>query len=59
MQIGKILSEEELESLAKILRKNYPNNYTFTKAIAEQLIHQHGQKLPFGVFRPAIGPLYS
>ncbi|XP_043477559.1 fatty acyl-CoA reductase wat-like [Leptopilina heterotoma] len=54
LQMAEILSEEELECLEKILRKNYPNNYTFTKAITEQLIHQHGQKLPFGVFRPAI-----
>ncbi|XP_051165961.1 putative fatty acyl-CoA reductase CG5065 [Leptopilina boulardi] len=54
LKMAETLTTEELDKLENILRKDHPNNYTFTKAIAEQLIHQHGKELPFGVFRPAI-----
>lgn len=33
----------------------WPNTYTFTKALAETLIKEHGLGLPIGIFRPAIG----
>ena len=31
-----------------------PNTYTFTKALAEQLVHDECQSLPTAVVRPAI-----
>ncbi|KAG5862609.1 hypothetical protein JTB14_017406, partial [Gonioctena quinquepunctata] len=36
------------------LVKEYPNTYTFTKNIAEDLVRQCGNDLPIGVVRPAI-----
>lgn len=57
---GKILvltecaSDKLLESITPILLDKWPNTYTFTKAIAEDVIHQHGRGLPVGMFRPGI-----
>ena len=31
-----------------------PNTYTFTKAIAEQLVHDEGEGLPVCIVRPSI-----
>lgn len=33
----------------------WPNTYTFTKAVAEDIIRKEGTELPVGIFRPAIG----
>lgn len=32
----------------------WPNTYTYTKAIAEDVVRTQGQDIPFGVFRPSI-----
>lgn len=32
----------------------HPNSYTFTKALAEQLLHERGQNLPLVIVRPSI-----
>lgn len=32
----------------------HPNNYTFTKSLAEQLVHEKGQNLPIVIVRPSI-----
>ena len=41
----------------KILLGKYPNTYTFTKSIAEDIIRQYSEKNTFacGIFRPSIG----
>lgn len=33
----------------------WPNTYTFTKALAEQVVKDKTDKVPAAVFRPAIG----
>jgi len=33
----------------------WPNIYTFTKAIAEGLLRDESADLPVGIFRPAVG----
>lgn len=33
----------------------YPNTYTFSKQIAENVVEILGEGLPIGIFRPAIG----
>jgi hypothetical protein len=38
----------------RILYK-WPNTYTLTKALAEDLVRSYSADLPIGVFRPAIG----
>jgi thioester reductase-like protein len=38
-------------------RKNgeWPNTYTFSKAIAEEIIQTLGGRLPIAIFRPSMG----
>ncbi|KAG5878050.1 hypothetical protein JTB14_021203 [Gonioctena quinquepunctata] len=45
---------ESLDNNCQRLLKEYPNTYTFTKNIAEDLVRQCGNDLPIGVVRPAI-----
>lgn len=33
----------------------WPNTYTYTKAVAENVIRKQAGDLPIGIFRPAIG----
>ncbi|XP_060849359.1 fatty acyl-CoA reductase wat-like [Rhopalosiphum padi] len=41
------------ESCSKIL-EDWPNTYTFTKAVAENMILTNGNHLPLSIFRPSI-----
>jgi len=43
-----------LFALYRLLGK-WPNTYTFTKAVAENVIRKQAGDLPVGIFRPAIG----
>ncbi|XP_068901557.1 fatty acyl-CoA reductase wat-like [Tenebrio molitor] len=56
-QLFKILDAMDDEmlntKLSQILGK-WPNTYTFTKAIAENVIREEGQNLPIGIIRPGI-----
>ncbi|KAI5640424.1 male sterility protein domain-containing protein [Phthorimaea operculella] len=45
----------EMLKIGKHLIKNWPNTYTFTKAIAEEACRQAGSELPISIVRPAIG----
>lgn len=56
--LTKCTSDKLLECITPILLDKWPNTYTFTKAIAEDVVHQHGAGLPIGMFRPGIGKLY-
>lgn len=40
--------------LSRII-KGWPNTYTFTKALAEKMLLQLGDKLPIVIVRPSIG----
>lgn len=35
--------------------KNHPNTYTFTKALAEQVVNDFKNKIPVVIYRPSIG----
>ena len=37
-----------------LFRGEHPNTYTFTKALAEELILSKGQRLPLAIIRPSI-----
>lgn len=37
------------------LTAGWPNTYTFTKALAEDLAKHESIGLPFGIFRPSVG----
>ncbi|KAL3271476.1 hypothetical protein HHI36_021961 [Cryptolaemus montrouzieri] len=48
------LSDEKLSAITPMLLGEWPNTYTFTKAIAESLIEKEGTTLPMVMCRPAI-----
>lgn len=37
----------------------WPNTYTFTKAIAEDLIREYSERLPIVVIRPSVGKIFK
>lgn len=41
------------------LTAGWPNTYTFTKALAEDLAKHESVGLPFGIFRPSVGMFCS
>lgn len=45
----------ELEIYAKKILGNFPNTYTFTKNVAEQICVHFQDKIPIVIFRPSIG----
>lgn len=47
-------SENLLKDITKELLGNWPNTYSFTKAVAEEVVRLNGPGLPICVFRPAI-----
>lgn len=53
--LTKCTSDKLIECITPVLLDKWPNTYTFTKAIAEDVVHQHGAGLPIGMFRPGIG----
>uniref|UniRef100_A0A8D8QHM0 Fatty acyl-CoA reductase n=1 Tax=Cacopsylla melanoneura TaxID=428564 RepID=A0A8D8QHM0_9HEMI len=46
--------EERLKQLTPSLLDKWPNTYTFTKALAEDVIRVEGKGLPISVYRPAV-----
>lgn len=49
------LSETMLCTVGKEISKDWPNTYTFTKALAEDLVKSKAKHLPCAVVRPAVG----
>lgn len=48
------MDEEIVDSLTSKLIGDWPNTYTFTKALAESLIAEEAKDLPVAIFRPSI-----
>ncbi|XP_017110719.1 fatty acyl-CoA reductase wat isoform X2 [Drosophila elegans] len=48
------ISEELIDKMAPALLGRYPNTYTYTKALAEQLLQQEAGDLPICIFRPGV-----
>ncbi|KAF7284719.1 fatty acyl-CoA reductase wat-like [Rhynchophorus ferrugineus] len=46
--------ENILAQMTPTLLGDYPNTYTFTKQVAEDLVKREGENLPVTIFRPAI-----
>lgn len=51
------LDEKTLNEITPIILKDYPNTYTFTKVLAEDVVKNAGQDLPIVILRPGIGKL--
>ena len=56
IEMCKTMRPEHLDDpqMTKKLIGKHPNTYTFTKAVAEQIIKDHANDLPVCVFRPSI-----
>ncbi|VVC44680.1 Male sterility, NAD-binding,NAD(P)-binding domain,Fatty acyl-CoA reductase, C-terminal [Cinara cedri] len=46
--------DKKLENITPSLTAGWPNTYTFTKALAEDLAKNESTGLPFGIFRPSV-----
>ncbi|XP_012267649.2 fatty acyl-CoA reductase wat-like [Athalia rosae] len=49
-----ILDDASLDHLTPVLLGEWPNTYTFTKAVAEDTVRQYRQNLPLCILRPSI-----
>ncbi|XP_059610991.1 putative fatty acyl-CoA reductase CG5065 [Phlebotomus argentipes] len=54
IRIAENVDKEEMEIVAPFYMDFFPNSYTFTKGLAEQLIESYKDKLPVVIFRPSI-----
>ncbi|KAH8247093.1 hypothetical protein KR032_009193 [Drosophila birchii] len=54
LQLSDLLSDELLDSMEPALLGSFPNTYTYTKALAEDVIVREAGALPLCVFRPAV-----
>lgn len=48
------LDDEMISIIEKKLLGNYPNTYTLTKGLAEQIILSKGSDLPIAIVRPSM-----
>lgn len=55
IKVTECLDDQTLDAITSTVIKGWPNTYTFTKCLAEDLIRTTGKGLPIVVFRPAIG----
>ncbi|XP_046980491.1 fatty acyl-CoA reductase wat-like [Schistocerca americana] len=54
LKLISVMDDEQLAQLLPLLMGDWPNTYTFTKAIAEDLIHSEAVGLPASIIRPSI-----
>lgn len=54
LAMREILGDELLDGLSPLLVGKYPNTYTYTKALAEQVLQREAGDLPLCVYRPGI-----
>ncbi|XP_052858484.1 fatty acyl-CoA reductase wat [Drosophila gunungcola] len=54
LAMSELLGDQMMDSLTPTLLGSYPNTYTYTKALAEDVILREAGDLPLSVFRPAI-----
>lgn len=57
-KLGECLDEHTLNELTATIIKGYPNTYTYTKVLAEDIVQNYAEKLPVTIFRPGIGKIY-
>ncbi|KAH8254631.1 hypothetical protein KR032_011334, partial [Drosophila birchii] len=54
LALAELLSSETIESMTSTLIGSFPNTYTYTKALAEDVIRRESDSLPLCIFRPSI-----
>lgn len=55
LRLGETLDAHTLDIYAPKILGQFPNTYTFTKALAEQACNDFKDTLPIVIFRPSIG----
>lgn len=50
-------NQRQFRELSEKVIEPWPNTYTYTKALAEELVRQFGQRIPVAVMRPSIGEM--
>ena len=54
-----LLDSDMLDYMTPKLLGQFPNTYTYTKALAEDCIVEHSKDLPVTIIRPGIGKIFS
>ncbi|XP_049800276.1 fatty acyl-CoA reductase 1-like [Schistocerca nitens] len=54
IKLVSVMDDEQLAQLLPLVLGDWPNTYTFTKAVAEDLIRTHAAGLPASVIRPSV-----
>ncbi|XP_022226135.2 fatty acyl-CoA reductase wat-like [Drosophila obscura] len=54
LEMSELLSAELMDNMTPALLGAYPNTYTYTKALAEDVILREAGDLPISIFRPAV-----
>ncbi|XP_037813458.1 putative fatty acyl-CoA reductase CG8306 [Lucilia sericata] len=54
IKIAETYDENTINALCAKYTGHYPNSYTFTKNLSEQIIQEYSSKLPMSIFRPSI-----
>lgn len=54
-KLSECLDEHTLNVLTPTIIKDFPNTYTYTKVLAEDIVQTYAGDLPVTVFRPGIG----
>lgn len=55
LEVCEKLDDYQINSFTDQFITPWPNTYTFTKAISEDMVRQYENRLPIGVIRPTIG----
>lgn len=54
IKICETYDDETIDTLTELYSGFMPNTYTFTKALAEQVVDDHKDEFPLTLFRPSI-----
>ncbi|XP_039491003.1 fatty acyl-CoA reductase wat [Drosophila santomea] len=54
LELLESISPELLDNMTPALLGKYPNTYTYTKALAEQVLQLEARDLPVSIFRPGV-----
>nr|XP_026483592.1 fatty acyl-CoA reductase wat-like [Vanessa tameamea] len=54
IQLAESVQEANLDEMIAPLMKQWPNSYTFTKTVTEELVRSHTGLLPICIVRPAV-----
>uniref|UniRef100_A0A182LV03 Fatty acyl-CoA reductase n=1 Tax=Anopheles culicifacies TaxID=139723 RepID=A0A182LV03_9DIPT len=55
IHLADCVTDGMIEKITPVLLDKWPNTYTFTKAIAEDVVRKNSRGMPVGMFRPGIG----